>query len=209
MKRRLFFVAVIAALVLALGLFLFLWPRQPDSPLCLKIVGQTMENGGPTAFFRLEGAENRKIHIGKIERISGEQIEPFDPRGRPGQKFWAPSSPVPMGDPTNPNQGRTQFGVIAPGNAPVWKLRVKVFIEPANEIELLNKKLGLWKLLRRRGDPFFRGLQLTWTVPIYSDAKVIESDPITNTLPQHDPIAGGDSELSVHPNPNPQRQTRP
>lgn len=190
MKPRLVFVAVLAAVVLVVGLGWFIWPRHSDSPLCLKIVGQTMENGRPIAFFRLEGAENRKIHIGKIERISGEHVEPFDPRGRPGQKFWAPSSPVPMGDPTNPNQARTKFGVIAPGNAPVWKLRVKVLMEPANEVGLFKQRLGLWKLLRRRGDPFFRALHNTWTIPIYSDTKMIESDLITNAFPQHAPIAG-------------------
>src|SRR5579864_9080115 len=107
MKRGTLFVAVLAALILVVGLTWFLWPRNVSRPLLrLKVVRQTVEQGKSVVFFRIEVADRRRIQITGAERVVSDVAESSwqgerDSRGFPlvTVGFWAPSQGSPTGDP--------------------------------------------------------------------------------------------------------------
>jgi hypothetical protein len=189
MKRRNLFVALLAVLVLWVGVGWFIWPRHNKGPLLrLNVVRLTVENGRQTGFFQVEVADRRRIEIVEVDRITGDRIEgPLDfsdvKSARVAKKvpnFWAPSQSSPMGD---PKKGRTEFGVIAPTNAPVWKLRVTVHMETPSQLERFKMMPGLWWNMRQNGSSIYGATKDTWNA-FYSDSNQwIESEPMTNTVP--------------------------
>jgi len=189
MKRPILFIPVLFGLSFAVGLGWIFWARHHnDSPPKLTIVRQTMEEGQPVVFFQVDGSDSRRIQIGHVERVIGERTD--EPTSKPVQRvsslsfklekdFWAPSSPElpPIGD---PNKSRKEFGVVAPTNAPIWKLRVTI-MEHATLAQRFKDAPGLWKHLRGLGFSIRPTLREAWTTSIFVGSKVVESDAITNS----------------------------
>ena len=70
MEKKAIIVVVVALAVLAVGLTWFLLPRQANDPrLHLNVVRQTVEQGQPVVFFRVEGGTNRRIAISRVSRV--------------------------------------------------------------------------------------------------------------------------------------------
>jgi hypothetical protein len=185
MRRRL---VIIPVLGLAVGLAWLIWPRHTNDPLLrLKIVRQTVENGKPVVLFRVEVGESRRITICGAERVTGDRVEgPLDfsemrstGLPKPVAGFWAASQSSPMYD---PRKGWREFGVVAPMNAPVWKLRVRVVKGPSRS-ERFKQMVGIWRITRRDGGSLYEATMESWYSFYEISSDVIESDLITNTVP--------------------------
>jgi hypothetical protein len=148
----------------------------------LKIVRQAKEQGKSVVFFRVEGGNNRqRIQIKNVVRDAvGTTDGAFDVS--PGQTngFWAPSHVWPIDD---PGKGRKEFGVLVPTKAPVWKLRVGLWVDTPISIQRLKNNITTWALLRSAGRPFFRAIRETWVAFYVADEPVIESELMTNSVP--------------------------
>jgi hypothetical protein len=191
MKGRTLYVSILAAVALAISLAWFFWPRHINGPLLrLKIVRQTVEQGRPVVFFRVEVADHRRIQITGAEKVLGNVTERSwdeekDSRGLPkvAKDFWAPS----LGSPTgNPKIGRKQFGVQAPTNAPIWKLRVTIAMEEPDPFKRISIMPGLWKwelTIPSHNKSKVRTAWEVWNAFYDIGSQTTESDPITNTVP--------------------------
>jgi hypothetical protein len=77
-----------------------------------------------------------------------------------------------------------EFGVCAPTNAPVWKLRVVAAMETPRSFQRFKAMANTWRANRRSGRPFFKATSDAWNQFYFSGFEQLESDVITNALPQ-------------------------
>ena len=86
-----------------------------------------------------------------------------------------------MGD---PEVGRKEFGILAPTNAAVWNLRVRICPE-VSSFGRFNRMLGEWWRMKSRGDSFSKATRDAWNTfyGVGSD-QVVESELITNAVPR-------------------------
>ena len=147
----------------------------------MSIVGHSVEQGKQIVFFRVEGI-GRRITIVQVRRVIGSSEEDSregDGLSKPG--FWAPSEPMPY--PTygvrNPHK---VFGVTAPTNTPVWRLRLLVFVDRPFMARVREMPRG-WKFYRvQRRDPWYRAVWRAWNVYESRDRSELQSDLITNEV---------------------------
>ncbi len=181
MKRRK--LVLVLALSVLLGLLvLFFWPYSAGPPVChLKIIRQTVQQGKTVVFFRVEGAKGRRIRFDHVEKVTaGATNEPVDMTGffAIGSKAW------PLGD---VRQIRREFGIPAPTNPAVWKLRLTVYWDDPNDptpLERLKKLPHMWKAARAAGSPLFAACWYSWNFFDSKGSQVLESDFITNAIPE-------------------------
>jgi len=167
MRRPRALVAVFTALMVVVGVGWLIWFRQAKDVFELKVVRQTLEDGRPVVYFRVEGGEGRRIQIGEIEQLAGDRV-----------LQWADLLAV-YRDPRT--AGRKDLRLVAPTNVPTWKLRVTVYVEPASLVGRYNMLVGQWRMLRSMKYSVARTLKEIWTTPLYSESYAVESDSITNT----------------------------
>jgi hypothetical protein len=130
----------------------------------------------------LEGADDRRIQIGAVEKIIGNVHQgSFDSEasggfGKPATNFWAPSQVPPL---MNVRNGRKEFGVIAPADASIWKIRVLVMMErPASY--RFRQMPRTWSYLVTCGTHYLAAALAAWDTFYYDKAQDFESDSITN-----------------------------
>jgi hypothetical protein len=183
MKARRAILFIIVGFVLA---FLF-WPKKSHQQLRLKVLRRGIEQGKPVAFFRVEGAQGRRIKIIDVKTVSGNTSEgpSSGSTGLLGPRvlrtnFWAGSSPMPMFD---LRKARGEFGVVAPTDAPNWTLRISVVMEGSSrfEFDFLETMLRTLSGLRSMGLPLLDAARITWNGVYYAQQQAIESEPITNS----------------------------
>jgi hypothetical protein len=171
MSRRKILLVVTSLLLLGATVFL-LWPREAG--LRLKIVRQTVENGKPVVFFRVEG--NGRIIITDVNQITGDAWQ---------VPMWASQGPPFDGLTTR----RKEFGVIAPRNTLVWKPTVwKLQVSVVEELDIFNRLktmragwLGLGAHVDKSTLGKARGF---WNTFLPGSQQSIESDFITNAFSQ-------------------------
>jgi hypothetical protein len=177
MKTRAILV-IIVGLVLAYGLAIFCWPRDDKRPVRLKITRRAIEQGKPVVFFRLVGANGRRIRITDVQRVVGALNDgPFEAPGiwTPTENFWSPSQEWPLLD---PKKGRREFGLCAPTNTQSWKVKVTVNVENIGLGARLSNLRKLWKPLRKCGSSFLRATWSAWgafTILILISSKATQS----------------------------------
>jgi hypothetical protein len=184
MRRRLLFYAIVFGFLIMTVLSLNIW--SSDTNLSLKIVRQTVENANQVVFFRVVGAGNRRIQICGVQRIAGDNVDlPFELHGRSSRpfrfssNFWAASQSWPMGDYTI---AKKEFGVQAPTDTPVWKVRATVSLAISPSWEWCKMMLKHWKSQRSSGCSMLKATQGTWTTFYQVGGEELESDYITNTI---------------------------
>lgn len=187
MKRRLIFISI---LVLGLALStLWFWPPQIGGPLFrLKVVRATQEQGKSVVFFRIEGGGFRRIRIDDAERLAGNITDgAFDASpersltNKHASLFWTPSQQWPIGDTA---QGRREFGVLAPTKPCVWRLRVRVSYTEIATLKRLKTFPRAWKLAKSLRIPLYKARKLVQDEFIEKGHAVVESEPITNSVPE-------------------------
>jgi hypothetical protein len=184
--RRLVFASAIAAAVVYL-LYVIVLPANPkiSSPR-LKLFRHASERGREVVFFRVELDDNRRVQICGAEKIAGdgdtlEELFLHDSFPmRVNQDFWAPSQVWPLGD---FRRGRKEFGVLAPTNAPTWKLRIAVCMSVPRSSAWLTMMRKDWAAQRRSGASAFKAASDTWNTFYQMDTRQIESETITNPPP--------------------------
>ena len=172
-------VAILAALVLAVGIGWLIWPRHPKDPsFRLKIVRQAVEHGTNVVFFRVEG-DRQMLLTGAVKVVGDVELEPIGI-----DRFWAHSRIWPMGD---PRKVRKEFPVLAPTNASVWKLRVTFYWDNPNDpgpVQRIKTLPTMWRSARSAGWPLFTACSYAWNAFYAKNFGVIESNLITNSVPQ-------------------------
>jgi hypothetical protein len=176
------FLALIGALTC-----LFWSHKSRPSASRLSILRQGSENGRPVVFFRVQVPDQRRIMIVGAERVIREkaeeafQLDPFrsPPLQRVTSSFWSTSTPNPGFE---PEKGRKEFGVLAPWNDPVWKLRVTLAIEPPSLTKRFRYLRSDWSIYRSRGSSFFVATWAAWNAFHSTGQEVLESDFITNAI---------------------------
>ena len=176
-------VIVTAAAVVAVGLLYFV--VLPDTEVAsphLKVVRHAVESGSEVVFFRVELPDSRRVQICSVEKVIGGKVEEpwVSGSGKPlqlRQNFWAPSQGWPMGD---PGKGRKEFGVLAPTNATVWKLRVTVSLSMPRSWMLWQTMLECIKQRRLLS----KATSGTWNTFYQAGTETVESETITNAVPR-------------------------
>jgi hypothetical protein len=169
-----------AALIVAGGLAFVLWPKNAHRPLFrLAIVRRAEEQGKPVVFFRIVAADRRRFQITGVQRVYADRKDDPSqfPEGTYG--FWAPSQAWPIGD---PRKAQKEFGVLAPTNAPVWRLRVTLWMESPSAADRLNSMRILYRMLRKRSIPIYNAAKTSWEGFYSIGSEAVESDFITNSV---------------------------
>jgi len=183
-KNKLRFVLIGVAVGVVVILVWSLWPRHTEVPvLRLRTLKKTQEQGKPIVFFRIDVADTDAFGSSFVERIAGERIEgPLmwvsGPKPVTAPGFWAPSQKSILHERT---RGPVIFAVLAPTNAPAWKLRVAVDLGTPQRWKAVWRR---WRRLRSWGkalpsatsealDTFYRDIH-----------EVLDSALITNTPPR-------------------------
>jgi hypothetical protein len=197
---------VVFAALLLVAIGFLVWPHSTNAALLrLKIVRQTVEEGKPVVFFRVEVAHSRRIQIRDVERVTPNKTDsPYEELGitysrptptpelafgafsntaslglmKPSKAFWAPSQASPLLD---PSKGRREFGVLVPTKAAVWRLRVKVEIEDRRSWVRFKRSLVVWRWLRNRGISAYDATGMCWRALQLMEPQVVESELITNS----------------------------
>lgn len=184
-RTRTSLLAIVGLALVAGSVFLF-WQRQSASTLVrLRVVRRAVEEGKPVVFFRVECAEKRLVLIAHVFKVEGDGIEDSFIRGTNGllvrnPDFWAPSQlAAPMGD---SDASPKEFGVIAPANMPVWRLRVWVSIEEPNSLIRFRNLFLMWRLVGKESPTNIHVAAASAWTNTYFRPLVLESDPITNTF---------------------------
>jgi len=160
MKRRTLYVAILAAVALAIGLAWFFWPRHATGPLPRLIIArQTVLEGKPLVVFRIEA--ERRIQINGLEETSVKV------------------GPLRRSTLTNQNE----FGVFPPREATVWQMAVFVDMESFDPLNRLKRMTATWKLMRQHGSSFCNAARMSRKMFYPVESKWGESAPITNTVP--------------------------
>jgi hypothetical protein len=120
-------------------------------------------------FFRVVGSSRRRIRI-KVDRILGDRFIPDA-----ATEHWA--SPL-LDSPGS------EFGVLAPTNFSIWKLRVGIALELRRPIDRLLAMPYSWRILRVNGEPCLRAAWEAWGAFDFGESQIIESDAITNAIPR-------------------------
>jgi len=172
---------VVFAVLLFVGIGFLALPHSSNDPLLrLKIVRQTVDQGKPVVFFRVERPGRKRIRIKQVDKIIGDRMEGFDPRTST-KDFFAPSQESPV---DNPMKSRKDLGVLAPTNASVWKLRVLVQKEEPNPLKRVPTMVRVWKFRHRYN---LHGSVLDYWTGFWNGftagpSQWIESDFITNSV---------------------------
>jgi len=166
LKRRVLIIVALAGLITPP---LALWLLQADPKLELKLVRQTLENGGPVAYFRLQGCEGRRIQIGEIEQLSPHCIIQ-----------WADLLAV-FRDPRT--AGLRELRLAIPPEVPIWKLRITVHTEQPSLVERFKTARRQWQTLRSMKYSVAEILREIWSTPTFIGSRGIESGWITNSVP--------------------------
>jgi len=162
MKRRTLYVAILAAVALAIGLAWFFWPRHATGPLPRLIIArQTVLEGKPLVVFRIEA--ERRIQINGFELIRGNKRE-----GWPIETI---------------NANQNEFGAFPPTDATVWQMAVFVDMESSDPLNGLKRMAATWKLMRQHGSSFCNAARMSRKMFYPVESKWGESAPITNTVP--------------------------
>lgn len=182
-EKKLRFALISVTVGLVVSLAWWWWPRHTKGPvLRLGIVKNTQEQGKPVVFFRIDVADNRRLRLEFVERIVGERIEgPLmwvsGPKPITSPGFWAPSQKSILHELT---RGPVEFAVLAPTNAPVWKLRVAVDLETPQRWKAVWRR---WKSLRRFGKSVSSATSEALGT-FYRDVhEVLDSELVTNSPP--------------------------
>jgi len=162
MKRRTLYVAILAAVALAICLAWFFWPRHATGPLPRLIIArQTVLEGKPLVVFRIEA--ERRIQINGFELIRGNKRE-----GWPIETI---------------NANQNEFGAFPPTDATVWQMAVFVDMESSDPLNGLKRMAATWKLMRQHGSSFYNAAQMSRKMFYPVESKWVENAPITNTVP--------------------------
>jgi hypothetical protein len=179
MKRNRMLLLVIAFLVLSVGVMFWLRSRGTNQHLLrLRIVRRTEDQGKPVVFFRVEGANNRRLVIDDVIKVSGNTTEePFfhDTLGvlQPAHEFWGPSQTLPIGD---SNESRKEFAVLAPTTAPVWTLKVRVTMFERSHSRSFMLLARQWRTPPKY---LFKEALDLWDTFYLAGTEYLESDTIT------------------------------
>ena len=175
------------------------------TPFRLKIVRQTVEQGKPVVYFRVEGGEGKRIFLGNFERVYDDTIDGAADRIsvlRALNKeshlltdgFWAPSQRLPMHE--QPSNARKEFGVLTPRHHQGWKLRVTVFVAEHSISGRLRMKLACWRSVRKAGFPLLKAVSAAWNAVAYPTYQIIESDLMTNPVSESATVSKNTPEMS-------------
>ena len=182
MKHRFGLIGVLTVLGLAAGLGWFLWPRQTNDPrLHLKVVRQTVEQGKPVAFFRVEGGTNRRIALSRVSRTIVENNSSCTLSTAHELDEFAgllPPGPIHV-----PSLARKGFGVFVPTNAAIWQLSVTVEKEDLSPSDRFSKMPAVWKSMRKQGCSLYEATKGSWESVFSTGLEFVESEPITNSTP--------------------------
>jgi len=177
MNRRLGFIAVLAALVLTVGLAWHLWSLEiSDSALGLKIVRETVEAAKPVVFFQIEGEGRRRTTIPEVHQMIGETQH---------QVAVRPSQGIPLAQPW---KGRREFGVVAPeatamGKESGGRLQATVLLEEST-LARVKRIMGVVRRYQRShfSKSTFELVRFVWSEDRFVDRQSVTSDWITNTI---------------------------
>ena len=182
MKRPILKVLLIC-LALITGILSLLWPHRAGPPRPrLKIVRQTVTQGQTIVFFRVEGVSDRRVQFDKVVKVLGDatnELVDMDAFFKIGTKAW------PLGD---PRQARKEFGIPAPTNAEIWRLRLNVqWDDPTdpNPIQRVKDWPTMWRAARLAGSPLRTSCWYTLNSFYGKGGQIIESDFITNRVSQN------------------------
>ena len=169
---------LLVGLLIFVGAFaLLLRPKNTTGPvLRLNIVKQTLVEGKRVVFFRVNVADGRRIQLVGAQRLCGDRKE--DPSQFPNG-FWAPSQGSPLG---SPQKGSKEFGVLAPTNASVWRLKVTVWMESASTRKRFDSMRVLWTLMRKRGSSVYSATKASWQAFYTAGSEALESKWVTNSV---------------------------
>jgi len=179
MRRKWTPVLVLLAFGFVCGLVFLFSAHESEIPPQLKIVEQAVELGRAIVLFKVEPSDRRKIQIERLLRVSltGE-TDLNEP-----QEFWAPNS----SGLNDFNKSLQIFKVIAPTNAPQWKLQATVRILTVNEVSPLKALPRFWRYYRSKTNNWFKSVSLSFHATMglgaNLESEVIESDVITNGVP--------------------------
>jgi hypothetical protein len=183
MNHRRAIVLVIVSLALVCVLLLLAGSHKPLAKL--KIVRFGVEQGKSVVYFRVEADTNRWLHLTpKIQKLEESGVEELRVMGTNGflglaSDFLAPSQ---MPDWfVSEAESRKEFGILAPTNSSVWKLRVVVITENPNLLRRFEEFLKLWTKRAKLGKSV--PSPATEWKSAYTYGVTLESDPITNSAP--------------------------
>jgi|SRR5882724_3723255 len=184
MNRRRATVLVFVSLGLVCILVLLPGSRKPVARL--KIVRFAVEQGKSVVYFRVEAGTNRLLTLTPfLQKLEGGRVEEWLVMGTNGliaksADFLASSQ---SSDPwVNESTSREEFGILAPTNSPVWRLRIQVNIEDPYSIRRLAVllKMGI-KIQLPPVRSFPAAAAALWKHTAFH-YEILESDPITNVV---------------------------
>src|SRR5579859_4880074 len=195
--RRLLLLVV--GLVLG-GMGFMLWSKKTQPLLRLQIVKQSIEQGKPVVFFRLDGDANLRILIHGVEKVTGAALDGRYDSPVSSKDIWGPGLLQAWADVAGqdnfwaPSQlshwafAGQDFGVLALTNVPIWKLRVTATMSVPSRLGAFKAMPTMWSFCRSKGRPFLQIAKTTWNMGLSGytgifETNVIESDLITNSVP--------------------------
>jgi len=186
MNRRRLTLLVIVLLGLACVAAVVFRAKKPNqTSLQLQLVSRSVEQGKEIVVFSVAGAADRRILVTTATKFVQDLEErPFQDLqealglAKPEQTTRELLKVVPVAD---PKKTRKLFEVIASTNAPIWTLRVKVYLESAGLLTRLRGKSKAWKVMRSMGMPFLKAGWAAWDsfYPVESQilqCQIVESD---------------------------------
>jgi hypothetical protein len=130
MNHRRAIVLVIVSLALVCVLVLLAGSHKPLAKL--KIVRFGVEQGKSVVYFRVEADTNTWLHLTpQIQKLEESGVEELRVMGTNGLLGVAPDFLAPSQVPdwfADAAESRKEFGILAPTNSAVWRLRVQVGI---------------------------------------------------------------------------------
>jgi hypothetical protein len=180
MNRRRTVLLSVVSLGLVGGVVFLCWPKKSDRTLRLKIVRRTLEQAQPVVFFRLEGAEGRRLQVVWIAKFIGEWPARSLEQPETSTNFWAPSQQaLPV---MNLISERKEFGVVVPATAGIWRMQLMVLLEHPTW-RRLRQMPNAWRYFSRNGTSFLKAAGTAWNGFYQDSGKNVFSDPITNSVP--------------------------
>jgi hypothetical protein len=176
---------VIVGLALVCGMVLLSGSRKPLAKL--KIVRLAVEQGKSVVYFRVEADTNRLLALNPfIKTLEDGTTEEFLIKSTSGLLVRAPNlfAPLQVSDPWDEGFGSPrEFGVIAPTNSPVWKLRLRVQLVENHSFKTLSDVL---RPDTRVGQILFgstiAAAKWVWDAQSSTQNEIIESELITNAV---------------------------
>jgi hypothetical protein len=135
-------------------------------------------------FFQLEGVSDGRIQFGNVAKVTGDAASEFVDMSaffKIGSKAW------PIGD---PRQARKEFGIAAPTNAEIWRLRLDVYWDDLNDpgpIQRVKQWPAMWRAARAYHSPLLTSCWYTLNAFHGKFFETVESDFITNRVSQNQP----------------------